>query len=46
MSASRDTDGRGGGGGAILRVVNLEEVGGSPLASGWRRVVDADLTSL
>lgn len=34
ISVNKDTDGRGGGGGAILRVVNLEEVGRSPLASG------------
>ena len=29
MSDSKDTDGRGGGGGANLRVVNLEDVGES-----------------
>ena len=46
MSDSKDTDGRGGGGGANLRVVNLEDVEGSPIAPGWGRVVDADLASL
>jgi hypothetical protein len=47
MSDSNDTDGRGGGGGAILRAVNFEEVVDSFLASGSpRRVVETNLPSL
>ena len=47
MSDSSDTDGRGGGGGAILRAVNFEEVVDSFLASGSpRRVVETNLPSL
>jgi hypothetical protein len=45
MSDSNDTEGRGGGGGAILRELNLEEVEGSLLVSGWGRVEGVNLTS-
>ena len=46
MSESNDTDGRGGGGGAILRAVNFEEVVASLFISGSRRVVETNLATL